>query len=97
MLRLLLILLATFWAWETLRFVLETYAGRVFSLTRPVHPLVVAALPLYVLWPDWVAALGVAGATGLLVVWTERLFVSEPVQQVQVPRRRQPGSLPPLP
>lgn len=93
---LVLVLLATFWAWETVRFGLETYASHLFSNTRVVHPLLVAALPLYILWPDWVSALGVAGAVGLLVAVVDRVFMAEPVHQLPIPRRRT-GGLPPLP
>jgi hypothetical protein len=97
--RLVLVLLATFWAWETLRYILERYAGPVFSATRPLHPFVVAALPLYILWPDWVAALAVAGAAGLLVAVVDRALVGEPAQQLQIPRRRglRGDGLPPMP
>lgn len=96
--RLILALFATFWAWETLRFTLERYAGAAFTATRPLHPLVVASLPLYILWPDWVAALGVAGATGLLVAVVDRALVVEATPQLPVSRRRRTqGGLPPLP
>lgn len=96
-LRLVLILLATFWAWETLRFAMESYLSRWFALSRPVHPLLVASLPLWVLWPDWVAALAVAGATGLLVAVVDRVFSAARTSPVVVPRPRRQGGLPPLP
>lgn len=97
MLRLVLTLFATFWAWETLRFAAEQYLSSAFSATRALHPLVVAALPLYVLWPDWVAALGVAGATGLLVALVDRFLAGLP-EPVVIPRQRSSNlGLPPLP
>jgi hypothetical protein len=92
-----LLVFATFWVWETFRALMERFADPVFVLLRPVHPLLAAVLPLYVLWPQWVAALAVAGVVGLLVAAVDRLFGSTPVQQVQVPRRRTSGGLPPLP
>jgi hypothetical protein len=95
-LRIILLVLATFWAWETVRYPVERYAGQLFSYSRPLHPLIVAAFPLYVLWPDWVAGLGVAGATGLAVGLVDRYLGSGgPAVPVQLPRRR--NSLPPLP
>lgn len=93
--QLVLTVLATFFLWESLRFVLETYASRVFTLTRPVHPLFVVALPLYVLWPDWLAALAAAGATGLVVATVDKVF-GAPVAPVVIPRPNR-GGLPPLP
>lgn len=92
-----LVVLATFWVWETVRAIVERFAPAVFSLTRPVHPILAALLPLYVLWPNWVAALAVAGIVGLLVATVDRLFGSTPMQQVQIPRRRTAKGLPPLP
>lgn len=94
--RLVLIGLATFYLWETVRFAVERYAPSVFNATRVVHPLVVAAFPLAVLWPDWIAALGVAGAVGLLVAVVDR-WMGQPSQSVMLPRRRTRGGLPPLP
>ncbi len=96
MLELVLVLLATFWAWETLRYAVESVAPRLVAMTRPLHGIIAAVLPLCVLWPDWVAALAVAGATGLLVAWTDRVFTPTPVAPISIPRRRQ-GGLPPLP
>lgn len=93
--RLVLLLLATFWAWGALRALLETLVPGIFAATRAVHPLVVAGLPLVVLWPDWVAALAVAGATGILVGLTDRLAAVR-YAQVQFRGRRKPG-LPNLP
>lgn len=92
-----LLVFATFWVWATFRALMENYLPQVFSLLRPVHPLVAAVLPLYVLWPHWVSALAVAGIVGLLVAAVDRVFSPTPVQQVPVPRRRTPGGLPPLP
>lgn len=94
---LVLVTLATFWVWETARAVVERFAPAVFSLTRPVHPILAALLPLYVLWPHWVAALAVAGVVGLLVAAVDRVFTPTPMEQLQVPRRRSTGGLPPLP
>lgn len=94
---LLLALFATFWAWESLRYAVESFAPRVFAGTRVLHPLAVAALPLYILWPNWVAALAVAGAVGLLVAVVDKTFMAPPPQQLQVPRRRSQQGLPPLP
>ena len=96
MLDLVLILLATFWAWETLRYAVESVAPRVVAATRPLHGVIAAALPLYVLWPNWVAALAVAGATGLLVAWTDRAFGNSAPTPISIPRRDR-GGLPPLP
>lgn len=89
--------MATFWVWETVRAVVERFAPSVFSVTRPIHPVLAALLPLYVLWPHWVAALAVAGVVGLLVATVDRLFSSTPVQQVHLPRGRMQKGLPPLP
>jgi hypothetical protein len=94
---LVLLLFATFWAWETLRAIVETLAPRVFALSRPVHPIVAALLPLYVLWPDWVPALAVAGICGLLVAVVDRVMTGPAVAPVPIPRRRSSGGLPPLP
>lgn len=97
MTELVLLLFATFWAWETLRFALEAWAPRFFALSRPIHPLVVASLPLYVLWPRWVPALAVAGVCGLLVAFVDRVMAGTNVTPVTLPRRRSSGGLPPLP
>ena len=97
MLRLVLLLLATFFAWESVRYAAERYLSGVFVATRPLHPVLVAALPLYVLWPDWVAALGIAGATGLLVGVADKWFDGSPDVPQYVPRTRSFGQLPPLP
>lgn len=96
MLDLIPLLLATFWVWETVRYAAERYAETVFDATRAVHPLLVAALPLVVLWPDWVDALAVAAGVGLLHLFVQRaLGLASPPQVVmQRPRR---GGLPPLP
>jgi hypothetical protein len=93
-LELILLVLSTFWLWETIRYTAERFIPAVFDATRPVHPLVVAAWPVAVLWPDAVSALGVAGATGLLVAATDRWFAGPPVV---IPRRRSRGGLPNLP
>jgi membrane protein implicated in regulation of membrane protease activity len=94
---LVLITLATFWVWETFRAVMEAYLPRVFTLARPVHPILAAALPLFLLWPNWVAALAVAGVVGLLVAAVDRVFGSTPVETFQRPQRRRSGGLPTLP
>jgi hypothetical protein len=94
---LVLLVLATFFVWQTIRFAAEALASRVFTATRPAHPLLVVSLPLYVLWPHWIAALGVAGATALLVALSDRLFNSSPAVPIPLPRTRTRGSLPPLP
>jgi hypothetical protein len=94
---LVLLVFATFFVWETLRYALENFASGVFSATRVLHPLLVAALPLYVLWPDWVSALGVAGLTGVVVALADRLFSTPAATPLPIPRRRSTGGLPPLP
>ena len=95
----LLLLLATFWGWETLRYALEQYLPSLFQSTRALHPLVVAVLPTWVLWPNWVAGIAVAGATGLLVATADR-FLSPSTSSTRptvLPRRRPGGGLPSLP
>lgn len=96
LLHLILTMLATFWAWMTIRYAVEAFLPRVFELTRVVHPLIVAAFPLMWLWPDVVSALGVAGATGILIVIVERSIGGggAPVQMSRTQRR---GGLPALP
>lgn len=89
--------LAAFFAWQTLRYAATEYAYQAFAATRVLHPLVVAALPLAVLWPDWIRALAVAGIVGFLVAGVERLSgAAEPVQQY-VPQRTARRTLPSLP
>lgn len=90
---LVLLVFATFFLWETLRLPLERYAEWIFDLSRPVHPLVVAVLPLVVLWPEWITALAVGGVVGLLVAAVDR-FLGTPPQPVALTRRR---GLPPFP
>jgi hypothetical protein len=94
---LVLVTLATFWVWETFRAVMEAYLSRVFAQTRPVHPFLAAALPLFLLWPNWVAALAVAGVVGLMVTAVDRWLVGTPVETFQRPQRRRNGGLPTLP
>lgn len=89
--------LATFYLWETIRFAVERYAPAVFNATRVVHPLVVASFPLAVLWPDWIAGLAVSGGVGLLVAIVDRWLGSAPARPVVIPRRRSRGGLPDLP
>lgn len=89
--------LATFYLWETVRYPFERFAPRVFDRTRVVHPLLVAFLPIVYLWPDWVAGLGVAGAVGLLVAVVDRVFGGSRPAPVVLPRRRSRGGLPDLP
>lgn len=96
MLRLVLLIFATFWAWETLRFILQSYVSTLFDLTRSLHPFLVAALPLWVLWPDWISALAVAGATGILHLLVERFLIPMSAAPMSFGRRR-PRGLPPLP
>jgi hypothetical protein len=91
------LVLTSFWLWATVRYPFERYASRIFDLTRPVHPLAVAVLPLVYLWPDWIKALAVAGVTGLLIAFTDRVFDTSVPTPVQLPRRRNVGGLPPLP
>lgn len=95
MLHPLAVLLATFWAWATVRYIAEPLVPRGFAVTRPAHPLVVAALPLYLYWPDWVLALAVAGGVGLLTAVVDR-FLIPPSAPTVLPRRRR-GGLPSLP
>ena len=96
MLHLIVVALATFWAWETVRFALSEYAPGVLASTGAAHPLVVAALPLYLLWPDWVSALAVAGLVGLIHLTASRYMPDPtPVYPQRQPGRR--GGLPPLP
>lgn len=94
---LVLITLATFWVWETFRTLMERFLPLVFEALRPVHPILAAALPLYLLWPEWVSALAVAALVALLVATFERVFDTTSVQQVPIPRRRSTGGLPSLP
>lgn len=93
---LLLVLLANFWAWETVRYAMEDLVPNVFRVTRFLHPFAVAVLPLLVLWPSWIPALAVAGATGLLVALVDKHMGVGQATPIQVPRRNQ-GGLPPLP
>lgn len=94
---LVLLLLATFWIWETVRYALERYASSIFDATRALHPLLVAAVPLGVLWPDWVSALAVAGGAGLLVAVVDR-WIGGSSQPMIVPRgRSRSRGLPSLP
>lgn len=97
MLRLVLLVLATFFVWETLRYIAERYISGIFTTTRPLHPFLVAGLPFYVLWPDWVAALGVAGAVGLLVGVADKWLSPVSTVPQYVPRTQRAGGLPPLP
>lgn len=94
---LVLLTLATFFLWSSIRYPAERYVGSYFDTTRVLHPLVVAALPLVVLWPEWVPALAVAGLVGLLVGVTDKYFggPSPTATPFQVNRRR--SGLPPLP
>jgi membrane protein implicated in regulation of membrane protease activity len=94
---LILIILATFWVWETFRAVMERFLPSVFALARPAHPILAAALPLYLLWPEWVSALAVAAVVGLMVVTVDRLFNTTPIEAYQRPRRSMTGGLPRLP
>lgn len=95
MLHSLTVLLATFWAWETVRYIADTYAPNVFAATRPAHPLAVAAFPVVVFWPDWITGLAVAAGVGILHLLVERFLVKDYPVPVQLPRNR--GGLPPLP
>ncbi len=98
MLDLVVLMVAVFWAWETLRYALQTYLPNLFSLSRPVHPLIVLALPLWLLWPDWVPAMAVAGAVAILHVVMERLGQeTSGGTPIQLRRRQQRGGLPDLP
>lgn len=98
MLHYIAVLLATFFIWETLRYIADTFVPLVFAKTRAVHPLVVAAFPVTVLWPDYVGALAVAGGMGILHLAVERYLVTEGSTPIQVPRRTsRMGGLPPLP
>ena len=94
---LVLVLLATFWMWETFRYLLERYAANIFAATRPIHPFLVAFVPGYLLWPRWVAALGVAGAVGILVGLVDRYLAPPPVPNYVPVRRSLRDGLPPLP
>lgn len=89
--------LATFWAWSTLRYVLEILFPTLFLTTRILHPFVVAAGPLWLLWSDWISALAVAGAVGIALTLFDRLLLEPSGPPVAVQQRRTPGSLPPLP
>ncbi len=94
--QLVLLTLATFWLWETVRYAAESFIPQIFSATRPLHPLVVAAAPLLVLWPEWVQALAVAAAVGILHLAVEKYLAPDTATPIQLPRRRG-GGLPPLP
>jgi hypothetical protein len=90
------LVLATFWAWETLRFAMERWASWVFISTRPLHPLLVAGFTVYFSWPDVLFGLAAAGAVGILVGLVDR-FLSSPSAPAMVVPRRRGGGLPPLP
>lgn len=92
-----LVILATFWVWETFRALMESFLPLVFAVTRPVHPLFAAALPLYLLWPEWVSALAVAGAVGIMVAAVDRVFNTPHIETYQRPRRSRERGLPTLP
>lgn len=94
---LLLVIFATFWVWETFRALMEAFLPAAFAQARPVHPLLAAALPLYLLWPAWVSALAVAGVVGLMVAAVDRIFNTTPVEAYQRPRPSQNRGLPSLP
>lgn len=97
MFTLLTLTLATFFVWSSIRYPAERYVRAYFDASRVVHPVVVAALPLVVLWPEWVSALAVAGLVGLLVAATDRYLATDAIQPISIPNRRRRGVLPPLP
>lgn len=94
---LVLIGLATVWAWMTLRYLLEIFAPLLFQWTRPLHPIIIAAGPLWLVWPDWLSGLAVAGAVGIFLTIFDRFVIEPSGPPVAVQQRRTPGSLPPLP
>lgn len=94
---LILIILATFWVWETFRALMERFLPDVFTMARPVHPILAAALPLYLLWPNWVAALAVAAVVGLMVAVVDRAMNTTPIEAYQRPRKSAGSGLPRLP
>lgn len=94
---LILVIFATFWAWETFRALLERFAPVIFTLSRPVHPVLAAVLPLVVLWPHWIPALAVAGVVCLMVAGVDKVFNSTPVTAFQSQKRPEFGGLPRLP
>lgn len=94
MLHLVLLTLATFWIWETVRYPLQAFIPGLFNATRALHPLLVATVPVVLLWPDWVSALAVAAVVGMLCVLVDQhLGTPEPIV-LSRPRSR---GLPPLP
>jgi hypothetical protein len=90
------LVLATFWAWETLRYAMERWASWLFQTTRPIHPLVVAGFTVFFTYPDVLLGLAAAGTVGLLIGTVDRVL-SGPQVPIPVPRRSRGGGLPPLP
>jgi hypothetical protein len=93
-----LLTLALFWAWVSLRFALEgLLPSQVYDLSRFVHPLIVFAIA-WVCYPHVIPAAAASGATGLLVAVCDRFFGTgaATATPVTIPRRRR-GGLPPLP
>lgn len=88
--------LATFWAWETLRYSAQAFIPKVFEVTRPLHPFIVLALPLYVLWPRWVDAAAVAALVGLLHQFAEARYAAQPAS-FGSPGARRRSRLPKIP
>lgn len=93
----LFVVLAVFWAWSTFRYAFERLASPLFSATRVFHPLLVAGGTVYFCWPDTVMGLAAAGAVGLLVATTDRLFQNRAVTPVRAIGRRTGQGLPDLP
>lgn len=94
---LVLLTLATFWAWMTFRFILREFKPVWYGKTRAVHPFLVLAFPLVILWPDYIAAMAVTAVVGVLQQTTSAIFEGSGEQPVIVPRRAPSRGLPPLP
>lgn len=93
--------LATFWAWETVRFIWEQYAPGSYSVARPIQPLVVAAIAVaagnHYDRSGILLGLAVAGFVGILHVVVQWIASRSPTNPVAVPLRRPRAGLPPLP
>lgn len=94
---LVLLTLATFWAWETFRFLLLEYQTKWYGYTRALHPFLVLSFPLFMLWPDYVSAMAVAGTVGLIHQIVSRFLVIDGTPSTVVPRGRRSVNLPRLP
>lgn len=90
----LLLTLAGFWAWETIKYAFEYFLSWAFEATRVAHPLLVWVI-LYNLSGHAVYAMALSGAVAILHVLVERIgtIVVQPVRW----NRENRGRLPNLP